>query len=68
MGSSLAQQAQDDGEGLLHAIALIGRVDPEHEGVAGQGPGPDAEHDPTLGEVVEQHEALGDHERVVVGQ
>ena len=32
----------------------------------GSEPGPDAEHEAALGEVVEQHRPLGDHVRVVV--
>ena len=34
----------------------------------GSAPGPHAEHDPAPGEVVEQHHAVGQHQRVVVGE
>ena len=34
----------------------------------GRAPGPDADHDAAPGQVVEQHHAVGQHERVVVGQ
>ena len=34
----------------------------------GSAPGPHAEHHPALGEVVEQHHAVGQHQRVVVGE
>ena len=34
----------------------------------GSAPGPDADHEAAPGQVVEQHQAVGQHERVVVGQ
>ena len=68
-GDRLAgQQLQDGLERLLHHVALLGRVDAHHEGVGGQGARADAEHDAAPGQVVEQHHAVGQHERVVVGQ
>ncbi len=34
----------------------------------GSAPGPDAEHHPATRQVVEQHHAVGEDERVVVGE
>ncbi len=45
-----------------------GRVDAHHEGVRGQGARPHAEHDAAAGEVVEQDDAVGQDEGLVVGQ
>ena len=46
----------------------LGRVDAHHEGVGGKRAGPDADHDAAAGQVVEEDHAVGQHERVVVGQ
>ena len=68
-GDRLAGQQEEDGlERLLHHVALVGGVDAHHEGVGGQGARADAEHDAAACQVVEQHHAVGQHERVVVGQ
>ena len=68
-GDLLAGQQQEDGlKGLLHHVALLGRVDTHHEGVRGQGAGADPDHDPPARQVVQQHHAVGQHEGVVVGQ
>jgi hypothetical protein len=68
-GDFLTGQEQEDGlERLLHHVALLGRIDAHHEGVGGQGARAHADHDPPPGQVVEQHHAVGQHERVVVGQ
>ena len=53
---------------LLHQRALLHRVDAEHRGVGGELARADAEHHPPAGEVVEHHDAVGEHERVVVGE
>ena len=67
-GSSALEQEEDGLERLLHHVALAGRVDAHHEGVGGQGAGADADHQATPGQVVEQDQAVGQHEGVVVGQ
>ncbi len=68
-GDRLAgQQAQDRLERLLHHVALAGRVDAHHERVRGQRARSHAEHDAAAGEVVEQDDAVGQDEGLVVGQ
>ena len=68
-GDRLAGQELEDGlERLLHHVALLGGIDAHHEGVGGQGARADAEHDAAARQVVEQHHAVRQHERVVVGQ
>ena len=62
------EQAHHHIERLLHTRPLVERVDTEHGGVAGELPRPGTEHHPTAGEVVEHHDAVGEDERVVVGQ
>ena len=62
------EELEDRLEGLLHHVPLPGDVDPHHEGVRRQGTGADAEHHPATGEVVEQHHAVGQHQRLVVGE
>ena len=63
-----AEQRQDRLQRLLHHRPLVHRVDAHHVGVGRQRARPGAEHHPAAGEVVEQHPAVGDHERMVVGQ
>jgi hypothetical protein len=60
------QKGQDRLERLLHHPPLVHRVDAQHEGVAGQRPRSGAEDDATFGEVVEQHQPVGDQPRMVV--
>ena len=48
------------------SCAGLGRVEPDHDRVGRQRPGPEAEHEPAPGEVVEQDGPLGDPQRVVV--
>ena len=62
------EKGQDRLQGLLHAVALHGRVDAHHEGVRRQRSGPDAEHHPAPGQMVEQDHAVGQDERLVVGE
>ena len=62
------EQGQDGLQGLLHHVALPGRVDAHHEGVGGECAGADPDHHAAAGQVVEQHHAVGQHERMVVGQ
>jgi hypothetical protein len=57
-----------DVEALLHHPALLVRVDAEHARVSGELTGADAEHHPTAREVVEHHDPVGEHQRVVVGE
>ena len=62
-----AQQMADGLEGLLHPGPGLFGVHAHHVGVRWQGAGTHAEHHPALGQVVEQHHALGHLERGVVG-
>ena len=57
---------QDDAQALVHARALRGRLDAKERRVGGQRAGPDAEHRAAAREVVEQDDAVGDVERVVI--
>jgi hypothetical protein len=62
------EQRHDRVERLLHHAALGVGVDAHHVGVGRQLAGPAPEHRPSPREVVEQHHAVREHERVVVGQ
>ena len=62
------EQPHDDPEGFVHAGALRERFDAQHVGVGDQRAGPHAQHDPPAGDVVQLDHAVGDHERVVVGE
>ena len=53
---------------LLHHPALVDGVDAHDVGVGGQRAGAGAEDEPAAGEVVEQHDAVGQQPRVVVRQ
>jgi hypothetical protein len=63
-----AQQPRDHAERLVLAVALHHRVDAERACVGCQRAGSGTEHRPAPAHVVELHDALGDVERVVVGQ
>ncbi len=63
-----AEQLHDRVEGLVHPGALGDRLDAHHVGVGDERARPDAEHGAAARHVVELHEALGDHQRVVVGE
>jgi hypothetical protein len=62
------QQSEDRFERLLHHRALVDGIDPHHVGVGGQRAGSGPEDRTSMGEVVEQHHPIGDHQRVVVRQ
>ena len=67
LGDDLAPQEPDhDVERLVHAPALVHRVDAHHERVGGQLAGADAEHHPAEALVVELAHAVGQDQRVVV--
>ena len=69
VGDALAaQQAADDADRLVLAVALGHRVDAERVGVGRQRARARAEDRAAAGHVVELHHALRDVERVVVGQ
>ena len=63
-----AQQRDDHVERLGHHVALSARVDAEHHRVRRQQAGPDAEHRAPARQMVELRHAVGDHQRLVVGQ
>ena len=62
------EEPHHDVEGLLHAGPLVVGFDAEHGGVGGELAGAGAEHHAAPGEVVEHDDAVGQHERVVVGE
>ncbi len=64
----VGQQAHDDAHRFVHPLTLEGRVQPEHERVGDQRAGAHAKHRPAAGQVVEQHNTVGHHQRVVVRQ
>lgn len=63
-----AQQRHDRFERFVHARALQVGGNAEHVRVGRQLPRAAAEHHATAGDVVEQHEAVGKQERVVIGK
>ena len=63
-----AEQRHDRVERLVHARALHVGGDAEHVRVGGELSGPATEHGAPAREVVEQHEAIREHQRVVVGE
>ena len=67
-GIGLGHQAHDDAQRLVHHGPLVLGPDAQHEGVGGQRAGADAEDDPAAGEVVQLHEAVGDHVGMVIGK
>ena len=69
VGDALAaHETADDADRLVLAVALHHRVDAERVRVGRQRARTGAEDRPPAGHVVELHHALGDVERVVVGQ
>ena len=62
------EQAPDDAHGLVLAVAEHHRIDAEGVRVGGQRTRSRAEDQPALALVIELHEALGDHEGMVVRQ
>src|SRR5580693_1732520 len=52
----------------MHHPALLDRIDAHHVGVRRQGAGAGTEHHPPAGQMVQQHPAVGNHQRMVVGQ
>ena len=67
-GLVLGEEAQDDAQSLVHLFPLGGGVNPHHVSIAGQGPGPHAQHHSPVGHVVKLDHTVGHHEGVVVGQ
>ena len=62
----VAQQVHEDVDVGFQRLAGVGGIESEHDRVRGERTGPNAEHRPSPGEVVKEHEAVGDHEGVVV--
>ena len=52
----------------MHPLALADQVNPEHDGIRRQRTRPHAHHHAPPREVIEQHHAVGDHQRMVVRQ
>ena len=63
-----AEQPADDADRLVLAVAQHHRIDPERVRVRRQRAGPRAEDRASAGHVIELHHALGDVERMVIGQ
>ena len=62
------EQREDRLERLLHHPALLDRIDAHHVRVGRQRARSGAEDHAAAGEVVEQHPAVGDHQRMVIRQ
>ena len=62
------EQGDDGLEALLHHRSLPQRVDAEHVGIGGELARADAEHHAAAREMVEQHHAVGEEQRVVIGE
>jgi len=62
------QQRHDGGERLLHAVALGRGIDAHHVGVRRQRARAAAQHGPPARHMVELHEAVRDHQRVMIRQ
>ena len=68
-GNELAvEQAQDHIQRLRHPVALGVGIDPQHQRIRRQQPGSGAEHDPPLGHVIQLHDPVRHHQRLVIGQ
>jgi len=63
-----AEQVHDDVQRLVHHAALIGGVDADLDCVVHQRSGPDAQHRPPAGLVIQLHHAVCDNEWVMVRQ
>ena len=63
-----AEQCQDRLQRFMHHPALLDRIDTHHVGVRRQGARTGTEHHPPAGQVIQQHPAVGHHQRMVVGQ
>ena len=61
-----AHQRHEHADRLVHAVALLLHVDAHHEGVGGQRARPHPEHHAAARHVVELHDAIGEHQRVVI--
>ena len=69
LGDDLAlEEAQDRVERLGHAVALRHRIDAHHDRIGGKEPRPGAKHDTAPRHVIELHDAVGGHHRMMVGQ
>jgi hypothetical protein len=53
---------------LLQGVPLRGSLEADHRGVSAESPRPETQHRPPARQVVEHHEAVGDPQRVVIGQ
>ena len=62
------QERHDGGERLLHAVALGRGIDAHHVGIRRQRAGAAAQHGAAARHVVELHEAVRDHQRMVIRQ
>ena len=70
MGDALIalEQAADDADGFILAVAQQHGINAEHVRIGWQGAWPRAENDPPPRLVIELHEALRHHEWMVIGQ
>ena len=60
------QQVHDDVDALGQQVPGLVLVETDHGGVGRERPRPQAEHEATAGQVVEQHGAFGHPERIVI--
>ena len=64
-----SEEAEDDAEGLVHALPLRERIDPEHVGVRSEGARADTEHRAAAGQVLELADGdVGKHRLMIVQQ
>ena len=60
------QQAHDEVEALFQQFAGFGLLDADHRGIGRQRTRPHAQHDAAAREVIEQHDALRNPQRMVI--
>ena len=60
------EQLHDDVDALGEQLARLALVEPDHEGVGGQRPRPESEHEAAPREMVEQHGPFRDPQRIVI--
>ncbi len=67
-GLVAGEELHHDRHVLLEQRAHLAGFEAEHRGIGRQCPGPDAEHDATVRQMVEEHDPLGGPQWVVVRQ
>ena len=60
-GLGALEQPHDNPQRFIHPLALALGINTEHDGIGSQGPGANAQDDPTTGQVVQEHHTVGHH-------